>query len=933
MVTLNEEIMKRFLVCIAALLSLFYFNTETYGQTKPVCEWLPVTSEMRPGARWWWMGSAVDKKNLEINMTEYASKGMGTLEITPIYGVKNNESREISYLSPQWMDMLGYINGEASRLGMQIDMNNGTGWPFGGPEVSVEDAACKVFFQEYRLDKKHRTLETPVALNDEKQKDVATLEKLMAYSGNKKIDLTDKVDANGKLEWKAPKGEWKLIAVFCGKTFQKVKRSAPGGEGYVIDHFSKGAVNRYFDRFTRAFESSGTAYPHSFFNDSYEVYGADYTPGLFDEFSKRRGYKLEDYLPELLDSADTDVKRRLASDYRETFAELLKENFTQQWADWAHSHGSLVRNQAHGSPANLIDLYATVDMPECEGFGLTDFKIQGLRRDSLTRPNFSDLSMLKYASSGAHISGRKYTSSETFTWLTEHFRTSLSQCKPDMDLMFLSGVNHMFFHGTTYSPSDVAWPGWKFYASIDMSPTNNIWRDASAFFDYITRCQSFLQYGQPDNDFLLYLPIYDLWYEQDWTETSRLILFDIHKMAERAPRFIEAVNKIYGSGYDVDYISDSFVRSLGYDGNKLVTSAGIGYKAIVVPGVKMMPLDVVEHLLSLAKQGAKVVFLDNYPEDIPGFAVTDAQRAQFNKVLGELRSMQGSQVFFGHDYVKTLSATGVEPERLMLDYGLKAIRRSNADGFHYFVSALKADSTSAWIPLAVKARSAMLFNPMNGEYGKAKIRNNNGHTEIYLKLASGESTIIKTFTDVDVDVKDWTYWTPQGEEKDLNGKWKISFVSSEPEVKSLPNEVSLGSWTDIEGAQGVKETMGTACYSTNIDVTAADIKDGEWLLDLGDVRESARVRVNGKEVAVLFAVPFRCMIGDYLKAGANTIEVEVTNLPANRIADMDRQGVQWRNFKDINIVDLNYKRTPYTSWQPMPSGLIGPVKLQKMKAE
>ncbi|MDO4159276.1 MAG: glycosyl hydrolase [Prevotellaceae bacterium] len=925
--------MKRFLVCIAALLSLFYCNTEAYGQTKPVCEWLPVTSEMRPGARWWWMGSAVDKKNLEINMAEYASKGMGTLEITPIYGVKNNESREISYLSPQWMDMLGYINGEASRLGMQIDMNNGTGWPFGGPEVSVEDAACKVFFQEYRLDKKHRTLETPVVLNEKKQKDVAKLEKLMAYSGNKKIDLTDKVDANGKLDWKAPKGEWKLIAVFCGKTFQKVKRSAPGGEGYVIDHFSKGAVSRYFDRFTRAFESSGTAYPHSFFNDSYEVYGADYTPGLFDEFSKRRGYKLEDYLPELLDSADTDVKRRLASDYRETFAELLKENFTQQWADWAHSHGSLVRNQAHGSPANLIDLYATVDMPECEGFGLTDFKIQGLRRDSLTRPNFSDLSMLKYASSGAHISGRKYTSSETFTWLTEHFRTSLSQCKPDMDLMFLSGVNHMFFHGTTYSPSDVAWPGWKFYASIDMSPTNNIWRDASAFFDYITRCQSFLQYGQPDNDFLLYLPIYDLWYEQDWTETSRLILFDIHKMAERAPRFIEAVNKIYGSGYDVDYISDSFVRSLGYDGNKLVTSAGIGYKAIVVPGVKMMPLDVVEHLLSLAKQGAKVVFLDNYPEDIPGFAVTDAQRTQFNKVLGELKSMQGSQVFFGHDYVKTLSATGVEPERLMLDYGLKAIRRSNADGFHYFVSALKADSTSAWIPLAVKARSAMLFNPMNGEFGKAKIRNNNGHTEIYLKLASGESTIIKTFTDVDVDVKDWTYWTPQGEEKDMNGKWKISFVSSEPEVKSLPNEVSLGSWTDIEGAQGVKETMGTACYSINIDVTEADIKGCEWLLDLGDVRESARVRVNGKEVAVLFAVPFRCLIGSYLKAGANTIEVEVTNLPANRIADMDRKGVQWRNFKDINIVDLNYKRTPYTSWQPMPSGLIGPVRLLKMKAE
>ena len=156
-----------------------------------------------------------------------------------------------------------------------------------------------------------------------------------------------------------------------------------------------------------------------------------------------------------------------------------------------------------------------MDIPECEGFGLSDFGIRGLRKDSLTRPNDSDLSMLKYASSGAHIAGKPYTSSETFTWLTEHFRTSLSQCKPDIDLMFVSGVNHTFFHGTTYSPAEAAWPGWKFYATVDMSPTNSIWRDAPAFFQYISRCQSFLQMGQPDNDFLVYLPVYDMWQEQE----------------------------------------------------------------------------------------------------------------------------------------------------------------------------------------------------------------------------------------------------------------------------------------------------------------------------------------------------------------------------------------------------------------------------------
>lgn len=303
----------------------------------------------------------------------------------------------------------------------------------------------------------------------------------MAYSTDGTcLNLTAKVK-NGKLKWSAPKGEWKLIALFIGKTFQKVKRAAPGGEGYVMDHMNPEAVKGYFTKFDHAFQQNKVTYPRTFFNDSYEVYKADWTPHLLEEFERRRGYKLEEHFPEFLDTTRTEATRRIVSDYRETVSEMLIDNFTTQWTKWAHKHGSTTRNQAHGSPANLIDTYASVDIPECEGFGLTDFHIKGLRKDSLTRPNFSDISMLKYASSAAHIAGKPYTSSETFTWLTEHFRTSLSQCKPDMDLMFVSGVNHMFFHGTPYSPQEAAWPGWLFYASINMSPTNSIWRDAPAF--------------------------------------------------------------------------------------------------------------------------------------------------------------------------------------------------------------------------------------------------------------------------------------------------------------------------------------------------------------------------------------------------------------------------------------------------------------------
>ena len=416
------------------------------GQTMgAIAQSWPVSSVItKPGTRWWWMGSAVDSVNLRWNLDQLYKAGIGTVEITPIYGIQGNEKKELPYLSAEWMRALRATEAIAKEKGMQIDLNNGTGWPFGGPWVPKNEAACKVVFHDTVID------------------------------GRRKV------------------------TVEVGRTGQKVKRAAPGGEGFVIDHFDKSAVKNYLNHIDSAFKTSATPYPATFFNDSYEVYGADWTPALPTEFKKRRGYDLLTVLDKLVDGDP-----QIVSDYRETLSDMLLENFTHQWVDWAHKNGVKVRNQAHGSPANLIDLYAEVDIPETEGFGLSDFGIKGLRTDSgFTRKNDSDISMLKYASSAAHITGKPLTSSETFTWLTEHFRTSLSQMKPDLDLMFTCGVNRMFFHGTTYSPKDEAWPGWKFYASVDMSPTNSIWRDASALMTYIDRCQRFLQMGQPDNDFL-----------------------------------------------------------------------------------------------------------------------------------------------------------------------------------------------------------------------------------------------------------------------------------------------------------------------------------------------------------------------------------------------------------------------------------------------
>lgn len=896
-------------------------------------DWPTVNPEARPGSRWWWMGSAVDKKSLAYNLQQYGAAGIGNLEITPIYGVKGNENKDIPFLSEQWMDMFEYTKEEAKRNNIDIDMNTGTGWPFGGPDVSLEHAATRAIFEKYKITG-GKDIKLKIAIQDPKeakQQEIATLSKLMAYDKNGEcLDLTKKVD-NGELRWKAPEGEWNLIALFIGKTLQKVKRAAPGGEGYVMDHMNPEAVEAYLNKFDKAFKENNSEYPRTFFNDSYEVYKADWSPNLLKEFERRRGYKLEKYFPEFLSTERSEMTRRIVSDYRETISEMLIDNFTSKWTKWAHKHGSSTRNQAHGSPANLIDTYASVDIPECEGFGLTDFHIKGLRTDSLTRPNFSDISMLKYASSAAHISGKQFTSSETFTWLTEHFRTSLSQCKPDMDLMFVSGVNHMFFHGTTYSPQDAAWPGWLFYASINMSPTNSIWRDAPSFFDYITRCQSFLQMGKPDNDFLIYLPIYDLWDNLP----GRLVAFDIHKMDQYAPTFIKTIQTIIANGYDVDYISDSFIKNTVCKDNMLITSGEAKYKAIIIPNVRLIPTSTLKKITDLAKQGATVVFMEQYPEDVPGYSNLKNNRKLFTEISKELPTVSSfsntqkfklgnGQIIIGSDYKKTLSETGTKAEEMKTLYGLQFIRRSNAEGHHYFVTNLQKRDVDGWSTLNVPETSAMLFNPMNGEKGKADYRNADGKLQVRLQLKSGESIIIQTFNKNIEDEPAWSYPEEQPYSLSLDHGWKLKFKNSTPAINGEFMIDTPTSWTELEEANA-KINMGTGVYS--LEMNMPDINADDWILDLGDVRESARVYINGENAGTVWAVPFRLKVGKLLKPGKNKIEIEVTNLPANRIADMDRKNINWRIFKDINIAKLNYKKGDYKDWQTMPSGLNGHVRL------
>ena len=857
-------------------------------------DWPPSSIQTHAGSRWWWLGSAVTEDGIRQSMREYASHGIRTLEITPIYGVQGNESQNIDFLSPQWMQMLQLVEQEGLRDSVQIDMNCGTGWPFGGPTVPLDEATCRVAFRADTLQGGRQWLidTTPddrlqVCSTTEEDGEgamkTARLQVVMAYplQGGSPVELTDLVKEDGALRWKAPRGQWQVILLYYVRTLQQVNRAAPGGEGLVIDHFDAEAVRHYLQRFDEAFAQSGVPYPDTFFNDSYEVYGADWTPRLFDEFESRRGYRLQDHLPELIFGVGTDATRVLV-DYRETLGDLLLENFTNQWTAWAHSHGVRTRNQAHGSPANLIDHYAAVDIPEIEGFGLSDFGIKGLRKDpGKTRPNYSDLSMMKYASSAAHITGKPLTSCESFTWLTEHFRTSLSQLKPDMDLIFCAGVNRMLFHGTVYSPQDDPWPGWKFYASIDMSPTNSIWRDAPWFMQYVERCQRFLQWGEADNDFLVYLPVRDMWARRNG---QLLMMFEISNMKQNAPEFIRDVLTIDSLGYDCDYISDRYLLTTTCSEGKLTTAAGTSYRALIIPGEVTLTPELKRHLDTLQAQGAHIIY--------------DIDEAEMNRLA--------------------------RPEVMKTRHGLNLVRRQNERGYHYFIANLTPDDVDAWVPLGVDFSTAMLFNPMNGERYGAQTRG----AEVRLSLRSGESVILQTLNEV-VEVPSGRQQLDYTRTKDLTGQqWILQFVESAPIVDRSFMLDGLRTWESLDD-DSVRVTMGTGAYTTHFRLTADEAVQ-PWAIDLGDVRESARVYVNGQLIGCAWAVPFVLSCGDTLREGDNELRIEVTNLPANRIAEMDRRHVPWRKFNNINVVDINYQHTTYDQWEPVESGLNGKVKLVRL---
>ena len=853
--------------------------------------WPPINLEARPWAYWWWMGSAVDTNNLAKELARYRDAGMGGVHIIPIYGAKGWESNYITYLTPKWMEMLDFTVAQAKRLGLGVDMTTGTGWCFGGPRVTDDEANASVVSRAFEVADGGRLTN---------KFDAKTTQALMAFGPNgQRVDLALKIASDDSVDWTASGGPWRVFAVSQKPSGQKVKRASPGGQGHMLNLIYPQAMTNYLRWFDEAFANYNGAKPRAQYHDSYE-YRSEWSPDFFAQFEQRRGYRLQDHLDAFLTGEPADRAARVKCDYRETISDLMAEVTLPMWTDWAHRNGFVTRNEAHGSPGNWLDLYAAADIPETEMFYKDRNKL-----------------IAKFASSAAHVAGKKLVGCETGTWLAEHFTETLADMKYLLDDLFLSGVNHVFYHGTCYSPDEASWPGWLFYASYEMNPRNSIWRDVAALNDYVARCQAQLQSGRPDNDILLYWPIHDLWH--DAKGTVRNLTVHARDWFEEQPVGRTASN-LWARGYAFDYISDQQLRDAKARDGKL-TVAGGEYRVVVVPPCEHIPVRTLSQLVAFAEAGVPIVFERTLPADVPGWAHLEERRLAMTRLSHAARPNR--QILVG-ELEASLTAVGLAREPLFAREGWMCLRRATDRGTVYFIANRGVEPLGDWIPLARPAKSVVVLDPLTGHTGVAATRQNAANqTEVFLRLAAGESIILRCLAEKPAEVPTWAWWAGHGDSTTLTGVWRVEFVAGGPELPAAFVTKSLGSWTEL-GDTNAQRFAGTALYTLAFDRPMQ--AGNQWQLDLGKVCQSARVRLNGRSLGTLIIPPFRVVVSE-LKPKDNLLEVEVTNVSANRIRDLDRRGVNWKNFHDINFVNLNYKPFDASNWPLTDSGLLGPVTL------
>lgn len=725
-------------------------------------------------------------------------------------------------------------------------------------------------------------------------------------------DLSSKMDRSGKLSWEVPIGKWRILR-FIQRPINKVEHWGAHLGTYCNTLSAEGIEQDWaltmgpLLKEMTAEERSGLIAVE---DDSYEGGHGNWTRIFPGEFQKRRAYDLMPYLPVLagITVGDATTTARVQRDYQQTITGLAMDNYFGRLQQLCHENGMAFYCEGNW-PSYWKNGYQEtvkkVDLNMAE-FWMPSADCPVLERRFLSRE----------CATANHLFGKKITMSEAFTSSGPLWEETPFSMKACVDEAYCDGVNRILISSYSHSPLLDAKPGYAFYAGTLINRNITWWDEAPVFFSYMERCHAMLQNGRFTAD--------ALWLAGDGITESW------------NRKLNPTVIRELGEGYDYDRINtDNLTELAEVKQGCIVTPSGMTYRILIMPPSKGMTLAALEKIARLAESGATIV--GPRPGTLVGLPLYAGDEKQYNQLLTKLwgdASLTTSDIKVGQGRVisgktpaQVLCEMGVGPDfeyTGLSDQGeVGWIHRQSADADWYFVASRWFSPERLTCKFRITGKQPELWDPVTGEIRDATaFRQENGQTVVPLEFDPCGSVFVVfrkpiAPTAAGTTASNYPTLSPLAT---LGGPWSVSFDHKWGGPADPVIFDSLVDWTE-RPEEGIKYYSGSAVYTKTFDVPGSLPAGKRLVLDLGEVREVASVKLNGKDMGVIWMHPARMDITDAVRPKGNKLEIKVVNLWPNRLIG-DAFLPPDKQFTKTNM--HRFTRNSHL----FPSGLLGPVTLQ-----
>ena len=977
------------ILCIA-LLSNVACNQQKVNVTTSLEEqFLNPPTSAKPYVWWHWMGSNFSKEGITKDLEAMKATGIGGATIFNLssavqeshYPTLNNPWPEQTYRSQAYWEALKHAAAEADRLGLEIGLHNTVGYSTtGGPWIDEERSMQRLVWSDTTVTGGKQItmkLNAPVLVADEGwgktgrtisfYKDVVVLAvpaEKNEIAVNEVVNLTADFEPIKGLNWNAPTGKWTIYRVGHASTGRPPHPVPDDVLGKVLeaDKMSAEQSNWHWDNVLNPVKEQldeyvGKSFKHMLI-DSYEAGGQNWTPEFRDEFIKRKGYDPIPWLASfsLTVGTENDSKdRRIIGseeqtarfdwDFRDVISQLFFENGWKTGKQKLAEANMQLQFEPYGGPFDTPQGVALADLP------MAEFWTAGIGGITPDVP------------AAARAAGKTVVGAEAFTGRPEvsQFTEDPAFLKSSADKVFAQGINRMILHHWVHQPFDEKYqPGMGMgWWGTHFGRHQTWFEPGKAFFTYLARCQTLLQYGEQPADYL-------------------------------------CVDKLQGFA-DLISTTDFLQQNIAVENGKLVLPSGRKYTLIVFSDSLMLP-ETAQKIKELVASGANIV--SPKPVRSPSLKNYSACDSELKKIGDEVWG-NGVQSGFGKGFIFTkledaITKSGITPDFIVEKASsadqIKISHRNSPEADIYFVANLSENRKNIAVSFRISGKQPELWQAENGNISDAPVwEEKDGRTKVELNLKETQSVFVvfrKTASKADhpvsVVVSDSTAnWnvlsdkngnavicSPQpvaakvfyalGKEKMVNtnpksgfeitGSWKVQFAPKldKPFEMDFPELVDFSKHSN----KSVNYFAGTATYQKTINIETTLLEEGQKIiLDLGEMNDIAEVKVNGKNLGVLWYPPYSVDLTDAIKTGENKLEIAVTNNWANRLIGDEQEPVDFEWGKDrgekmgramLAYPDWFIKNEPrptqgrktFSVWyyyrkdSPLkPAGLEGPVRL------